>query len=55
MKYLRDILAIFFFAAIPISGFLSVAFLIYHDKQGWGWLLFAVILIAGSVKMKTGD
>lgn len=53
MKYLRDILAIFFFAAIPISGFLSVAFLIYHDKQGWGWLLFAVILIADSVKMKT--
>lgn len=55
MKYLRDILAIFFFAAIPISGFLSIAFLIYHDKPGWGWLLFAVLVISGSMKMSTRD
>ncbi|MGG5159725.1 hypothetical protein G6546_08795 [Citrobacter portucalensis] len=55
MKELRDILAIAFFAAIPISGFISVAFLAYHEKAGWGWLLFAVILIAGSVHIKTGD
>lgn len=55
MKELRDILALAFFAAIPISGIVSVAFLIYHDKSGWGWLLFAVILIAGSIHMKTGD
>jgi hypothetical protein len=55
MKELRDILAIAFFAAIPIRGFISVAFLAYHEKAGWGWLLFAVILIAGSVHIKTGD
>ena len=55
MKELRDILALAFFAAIPISGFISVAFLIYHGKNGWGWLLFAVIIIAGSVHMEMGD
>lgn len=55
MKELRDVLALAFFEAIPISGFISVAFLIYHEKSGWGWLLFAVILIAGSTHMKTGD
>jgi hypothetical protein len=48
------IFALAFFAAIPISGFISVAFLIYREKQGWGWLLFAVIIIAGSIHMKTG-
>lgn len=55
MKELRDILALSLFAAIPISGFVSVAFLIYHEKSGWGWLLFAVILIAGSLRMSTSD
>lgn len=55
MKEIRDILALAFFVAIPISGFLSVAFLIYHQKPGWGWLLFAVIIIAGSIRMKTSD
>lgn len=55
MKELRDILALAFFAAIPISGFISVAFLIYHEKQGWGWLLVVVFLIAGGIRIKTGD
>lgn len=55
MKELRDILAIGFFAAIPINGFISVAFLIFQEKKGWGWLLLVVLLIAGSVKIKTGD
>lgn len=55
MKEIRDILALALFAAIPISGFISVAFLIYHQKPGWGWLLFAVILITGSTSIKTGD
>lgn len=55
MKELRDIIFAILFAAIPISGFISVAFLIYHEKQGWGWLLLAVVLIAGSIHMKTGD
>jgi hypothetical protein len=48
------IFALAFFAAIPISGFISVAFLIYREKQGWGWLLFAAIIIAGSIHMKAG-
>ncbi|MEB5816684.1 hypothetical protein [Klebsiella quasipneumoniae] len=55
MKELRDIFALAIFAAIPISGIISVAFLIYQDKSGWGWLLFALIIIVGSIHMKTGD
>lgn len=55
MKEIRDIFALAIFAAIPISGIISVAFLIYHDKPGWGWLLFALIIIAGSIHVKTGD
>lgn len=55
MKEIIDIFALAIFAAIPISGIISVAFLIYHDKPGWGWLLFALIIIAGSIHVKTGD
>lgn len=55
MKEIRDILAVFMFAAIPITGFLAVAFLIYHDKPGWGWLLFVVVLITSGLKISTGD
>lgn len=55
MKEIRDIFALAIFAAIPISGITSVAFLIYHDKPGWGWLLFASIIIVGSIHIKTGD
>ncbi|HGY1113530.1 TPA: hypothetical protein ACNUX9_000297 [Providencia rettgeri] len=55
MEYLRDILGTFFFMLVPITGFLSVAFLIYHDKQGWGWLLFVVVAISGSLKISYGN
>lgn len=26
----------------------SAAFLAYHDKPGWGWFLFAAVLMAGA-------
>ncbi|UYL04752.1 hypothetical protein EBOKLHFM_00132 [Klebsiella phage KP13-26] len=55
MKEIRDILAVFMFAAIPITGFLAVAFLIYHDKPGWEWLLFVVVLITSGLKISTDD
>ena len=55
MKEIRDILAVFMFAAIPITGFLAVAFLIYHDKPGCEWLLFVVVLITSGLKISTGD
>lgn len=53
MKELKEIFMFLCFAAIPVSGFLSTAFLIYHEKKGWGWLLFVVLLIAGSIRMRT--
>ncbi|WGM00903.1 hypothetical protein [Arsenophonus nasoniae] len=51
MKEFRDIMVIIALAAIPTSGFLSTAFLIYHSKPGWGWLLFVVFIISASIKM----
>ncbi|MFS1564324.1 MAG: hypothetical protein ACL7AX_13115 [Candidatus Arsenophonus phytopathogenicus] len=51
MKEFRDIIMIATLAAIPISGFLSTAFLIYHSKQGWGWLLFVVFIISASIQI----
>lgn len=51
MKEFRDIMVIVALAAIPISGFLSTAFLIYHSKQGWGWLLLVVLLISASIQI----
>lgn len=55
MKELRDMFMMLCFASIPISGFISVAFLIYYEKKGWGWLLIVVLLIAGGIRMKKGD
>jgi len=54
MEYLRDILGTLFFMLVPITGFLSVAFLMYHEKSGWGWLLLAVVAISGSLKISYG-
>lgn len=34
MEYLRDILGTLLVCLVPIIGFLSVAFLIYHGKDG---------------------
>lgn len=54
MEYLRDILGTLFFMLVPITGFLSVAFLMYHEKSGWGWLLLAVVAMSGSLKISYG-
>lgn len=51
MKEFRDIMVIAVFAAIPISGFLSTAFLMYYSKPGWGWLLFVVFIISTSIQI----
>ena len=29
---------------------LGTTWLIYHDKKGWGWLVFLAICLAGSAK-----
>ncbi len=31
-------------AALAFGG---ATFLMYHDKEGWGWLIFAGIIAAG--------
>lgn len=33
---------------IAAAAFVGAAFLAYYGKDGWGWLIFAGILVAGS-------
>ena len=40
-----------FASAIALGG---AAFLAYHDKPGWGWLIFAAIVL-GSISVSNGD
>jgi hypothetical protein len=52
MKELRDIILIIFVCLVPISCFVSSAFLAYHNKEGWGWLIFAGLLIMSGISFK---
>lgn len=52
MKEIRDILLIIFVCLMPISCFVGATFLAYHKKEGWGWLIFAGVLIATSISFK---
>lgn len=52
MKELRDIILIIFVCLVPISCFISSAFLAYHKKEGWGWLIFAGLLIMSGISFK---
>lgn len=38
------------YVAIPVSLFGMAAYLIHAKAEGWGWFLFAVVLIVGSMK-----
>ena len=40
---MKEVLGALFICAIPISAFVGAAFLAYHGKEGWGWLIFAGI------------
>lgn len=35
-------------ALAPVTAVGAAAWLAYHDKLGWGWFLFAAILMAGA-------
>ena len=44
------IIAMFFLSLVGALGI--VGFLMYKGVSGWGWLLFAVILLFGSLSIK---
>lgn len=48
---MKDVLCTLFVTAIPISCFVGAAFLAYKEKAGWGWLIFAGILIGGNMSV----
>lgn len=52
---MKEIAIVFIFCLVPICLFGMAAFLIYRQVDGWGWFLFVVIMICGSMKFSTGD
>jgi len=52
MKELREIVMIVFACGIPISCFVGATILAYHKRKGWGWLIFAGVLIASGIHLK---
>lgn len=43
---------LFIMALVPITLFGMAAYLIYSKADGWGWFLFGVICICGSMEFK---
>lgn len=39
-------------AALPVCIIWPAAWLIYHQRKGWGWYLFAATLVVGSMRLK---
>lgn len=52
MKYLFQAAFALSVCAIPISCFVGAIILSLNDKEGWGWLIFAGIVIGGGLKIK---
>lgn len=49
---MKDIIVVFLGILLPISLFGMAAFLIYHERSGWGWFLFCAVIVAGSLRIK---
>lgn len=47
---MKEMFGMFMVTMIPITCFSGATFLAYHQQEGWGWLIFAGIVIGGSVK-----
>lgn len=47
---MKELLITLAYCSIPISLFGMAAFLIYKGTPGWGWFLFVVFCICGSIK-----
>lgn len=48
---MKEVLVTMLICAIPISCFIGAAFLAYKKREGWGWLIFAGVLVADSIKI----
>lgn len=55
MKDILEAIQFCFACLIPISLFGMAAWLIYKNKDGWGWFLFAVVMIVGQLHIKVGS
>jgi hypothetical protein len=45
---MKEVVIVFIFSLIPIALFSMSAFLVYKNVSGWGWFLFAVVIIVGN-------
>ena len=48
---MKEILINAIYCSVPISLFAIAAWLIYKQAVGWGWFLFCVVLVVGSLDM----
>ncbi len=47
--------AIFFKSLCLIAAIAGATFLIYHNKDGWGWLIFLAIIVGSTSYKYTPD
>ena len=45
---MKEVVIVFIFSLIPIALFSMSVFLVYKNVSGWGWFLFAVVIIVGN-------
>lgn len=50
MKYLFQMVFVVAVCAIPVSCFVGAVILALNNKEGWGWLIFAGLIIGGGLK-----
>ena len=48
------VLVMFFKTVMVVSAIAASAYLAFHDKPGWGWLIFVTIILA-CVSIRVGD
>lgn len=48
---MKEVIVTMLLCMIPLSCFIGATVLAYKKREGWGWLIFAGILIADSIKI----
>lgn len=50
---MKEIIIIIFILSMSICCFCIAAYMLFNDKQGWGWFLFASLFILIGVKISS--
>lgn len=49
---MKDLAVIAMFLLSLVGSFGIVGFLMYKEVSGWGWFLFVIVLLFGSISIK---